>query len=1557
MASAASKRRTSKARAGKSRRESRRLGYEHLEYRRLMAVIEWANRSDFDTEFGANTAAARAVIDRALLDWGAVISSFNYRNVGQSGWSPVNAFRVNISVENLSTPTAPNTLADSRILNVDGDRKPFMSRIRIDDNAAGTNWYFDPSPGNDEEFGAPVAQYAAGGGPAGYDLYSTVLHELGHGLGISSGTGLPVAIADRITNNIFQLSDGNGISLTSDNSHFLALTHPNDLMTPITPASTRRIISELDARILGEGYGYTINLTPVYDRAFITTFDSATRKLTIQGDLGSPFEPFSKFDRINLDVQANSILVTVNGFRRTIATSSVSSIWIVGREGNDEINIESTRAGILLSINAGVGDNFVFLGPTLRNLNSIQGNLEVYDDGGNTSVNFHDENNSSARTFSINNTSVTFSGSSASVRYSGFSTPDKAARGLILRGGSGGNKFTINNQFASQTFSRILSGSAADTIDVFSVGVQGMNIDGVSGTDRVKIGASSNGMQAIAGSIYVSNSSGLTNLILDDAGDKNRSDVIVRATEILGLTSSVITLDPRGIRSISMLASNAADGRGNTVTVVNTPQNTARNMTVSIKTGKWNDTVRIEGTSSALTVDGQEGADQVFVGAAGRILNVLGTTTIKNSLGRSELIIDNSAETSQRNAFLRADSFNRSSVNIKFVKNDLTLFRYLGGSGGGTFTVEDTPQNSALTARTELVLGAGIDSMVVRRTTSPLTINGNGGADRIVIGNSGKVDAINGTIDISNPPISGRTTLTINGANEVNGHAIEVDAGSVKGLAPADIRFNQGDLVGLVVSAGPAGNSFNVLNTPQNGPRNLQVTLNTGLGEDWVDITGTSSTLTINGQNGDDAVTFDSSNMQGLKNSLTITNLANRTRIFLDNSDDTERRVVTMDVVTNSAGIFGSVRGLAPGQILYRQPDVSVLYIDGGIGGGDYTVRNTISNGVNAVTNLRGGGIDSVQILGTTGPLNVFLPESNGSVRIGASTGTTSGSLDNIRGDITLSSGFSLGGNAVEIIDSSSTGNYNYAMNSERIYRTGLGGESPTGSINLSEFRTSRLSLATARQLNNLQIDGTPMHPDSVLVTPIQIVTGNDRDNVQIRSTTRPLSIDLGDGIFQAVTLADAGRFLDAIQGEVQVKGLGLINVTVSDEASEISRSVKIDNSTAGQTLERRTVDAQGQETLVNKFKFNFAGQGRIEYLAGRVVTGSHNYFEVAGVASNNTVIITAGPDFDIFQVGSGDAGKVLGSVTINSPRPDSDFASFYDSLAPVARRYLLKSDPFDPTGTIVERTGLPPVTFDGLSQLNFATPRVGGNRLDILSSGSSTLNLTVANTDKVSMGSLSPTLGGTMNAVGPISLQSYNVSDAVSVLLDDSGNNTVARNVTIEPYQVTRGILSGFGLPSLTFDDNANFSFDLRGGAADDSFIMRGTPRVARFRIDAGAGNDILVGSGNTLLGGSGRDLLVAGTQASVLNGGASEDILIGGTIIDSTFANLDAIRTIWKGSEAYEFRLSWLIGSLLSPGKVAGNGKQDTLTGMVDALDMFFGELGDSLTDRITTEYAATI
>ncbi len=96
--------------------------------------------------------------------------------------------------------------------------------------------------------------------------------------------------------------------MTADNNHLSDLSNPNDLMTSSVPQKTRRVVSELDARILGEAYGYTINLNPVYDRAFITTYNSSSRELRIQGDLGTSFEPFRKFDQISVDVKTDRIL-------------------------------------------------------------------------------------------------------------------------------------------------------------------------------------------------------------------------------------------------------------------------------------------------------------------------------------------------------------------------------------------------------------------------------------------------------------------------------------------------------------------------------------------------------------------------------------------------------------------------------------------------------------------------------------------------------------------------------------------------------------------------------------------------------------------------------------------------------------------------------------------------------------------------------------------------------------------------------------------------------------------------------------------------------------------------------------------------------------------------------------------------------------------------------------------------------------------------------------------------------------------------------------------------
>jgi len=64
----------------------KRLRLEQLEDKRLLAIV-WANEfgtgaddPDFDDVYGADEVVARAIVNRAIDDWGSVITDFNYDN-------------------------------------------------------------------------------------------------------------------------------------------------------------------------------------------------------------------------------------------------------------------------------------------------------------------------------------------------------------------------------------------------------------------------------------------------------------------------------------------------------------------------------------------------------------------------------------------------------------------------------------------------------------------------------------------------------------------------------------------------------------------------------------------------------------------------------------------------------------------------------------------------------------------------------------------------------------------------------------------------------------------------------------------------------------------------------------------------------------------------------------------------------------------------------------------------------------------------------------------------------------------------------------------------------------------------------------------------------------------------------------------------------------------------------------------------------------------------------------------------------------------------------------
>src|SRR5262249_57688155 len=125
------------------------------------------------------------------------------------------------------------------------------------------------------------------------------------------------------------------------------------------------------------------------------------------------------------------------------------------------------------------------------------------------------------------------------------------------------------------------------------------------------------------------------------------------------------------------------------------------------------------------------------------------------------------------------------------------------------------------------------------------------------------------------PPTSGFTALTVDGSADAGPRSVVVAADGFTGLAPSAITFNPARLQSLTLSAGPAGNTWLIADTPQNGPGTLAVVLNTGTGADAVNIQRTQSALTVNGQRGRDTVAVGlNGSMQSINGPVTGTNLA-----------------------------------------------------------------------------------------------------------------------------------------------------------------------------------------------------------------------------------------------------------------------------------------------------------------------------------------------------------------------------------------------------------------------------------------------------------------------------------------------------------------------------------------------------------------------------------------------------------------------------------------------------------------------------------------------------------
>ncbi len=402
----------------KRHKSPRKLRFEGLEDRRLLALV-WANRGEdsdmFDAAFGPNAEVGRGVVDSALREWNRVVTGYQ--------GSP---FDVQLTIAMDPTNPALSAFASNTIRDDNG--VPISGTVTINmalDNANNTQWYLDPTPDDNSEFmGTLVHAFARNptpGGPAAgmRDLRTLLVHELGHTMGISSGSPLMYAnpAITMTKTNITDNSVGSGANtywLFQGPSVNVVMTD-FDIGGPVTPSaghnampvagnpainfnsqtyytavdtmqptslSTRRILLTNKVALMMKDMGYDVAL-PERNGTFHTVLNSATGLLTIRGgndntQINNVNQGVSS-DNIVIQRFGNSLFVTVDigvdvpgsgpglnsldqqgSMISVFNISDVSSIHVDGLGGNDQISLTGNLDFLnLLEVYGGDGNDSI----------------------------------------------------------------------------------------------------------------------------------------------------------------------------------------------------------------------------------------------------------------------------------------------------------------------------------------------------------------------------------------------------------------------------------------------------------------------------------------------------------------------------------------------------------------------------------------------------------------------------------------------------------------------------------------------------------------------------------------------------------------------------------------------------------------------------------------------------------------------------------------------------------------------------------------------------------------------------------------------------------------------------------------------------------------------------------------------------------------------------------------------------------------------------------------------------------------------------------------------
>ena len=672
---------------------------------------------------------------------------------------------------------------------------------------------------------------------------------------------------------------------------------------------------------------------------------------------------------------------------------------------------------------------------------------------------------------------------------------------------------------------------------------------------------------------------------------------------------------------------------------------------------------------------------------------------------------------------------------------------------------------------------------------APVTVNLGGGSESVSISfGPGNLGTIQGSVAVNGGTGSDTLALYDNSVSSDFAYTITDTSVSRPGAAPITFSGQANNNIFLLGSRGD--NRYTVNNTE---PRST-TTINTGDGDEEVDVARTTGSLTVNLGRGADGVLVGGPvrNLDLIAGGITV--VGGAPDAYLDVNDSGKAFInvnTTLYTVTSS-----SVQRFGIAAITYR-----------GLGQLD------LRPGANPA------GFLQVSVLGTAAGTDTTIGNlvPAGGVPDLVAVGSTNNSLDSIQGPLEI--GSPQRRTQLILADSGTTTPETYTFASSN----GINSLVRSGAARVTYGSNSvvAVGLAAAQSANTIEVTGTSP------TTETDIGAGNGRDVVNVRATSGPLIVNLHNS-GNTVNVGSTTNSLGAIQGAITLNGPGQDGtLRVNDQGTATARTYTLGASTITRSGVATITYSNFPNVILNGGSgantYTVTGTSASTFLSTGSGTTTVN---VQATAQELVVANSSGGSDAVNLSNAGSVQSILGPVVVTGPENGT------------SRTTLTVDDSADPSARVGQHfssfgfgrlTGLAPgvISYDLLATVS-ATVKTGSG---------TTMNVQQTFVPLTLLGSGAVNVGNTQNQLADIRAPlTVNGQAGNGVLNVNDQGTTAASAYTITPSSASRAdgpTINYAGLGSLT----------LNGGSGGNSFTLQGVFAGTTLAIDGGSGTNTLQG------------------------------------------------------------------------------------------------------------------